>query len=360
MTMLWINLSIVSIFSIYARYLAKPATVFINSPVSVRPNRLFAFFALMTLVLVSGLRRNIGDTYVYRSIYDENIFTWEYISNEKDIGFGVLQMFLQNFSYDAQIMIFTTALITNALIVMVLYKYARLFELSLYVYIASGLFLVSMNGIRQFLAAAVIFAATKYIFDGSWKKFTFVVLIASTFHQSALILIPIYFIVRREAWTKTTFRILALAVVIVVGYNQFSELLFSAISDTQYGNYANFAEGGANVLRIAVNAAPLALAFLGKDKLRELFPKSDYIVNLCLLNLVFIIIASQNWIFARFNIYFGLYQLILIAWVVKVFKEKDQKFIYFAIVACYLFYFYQEHVLSLNINYRSDFLPFSQ
>ena len=233
-----------------------------------------------------------------------------------------------------------------------------MFELSLFVYIASGLFLVSMNGIRQFLAAAVIFAATKYIFDGSWIKFSLVVLLASSFHQSALILIPIYFLIRREAWTKTTFGILGLAVIIVIGYNQFTEILFSAIEDTNYGRYATVNEGGANVMRIAVFGAPLFLAYLGRERLRELFPKCDYIVNLCLLNLVFMIIASQNWIFARFNIYFGLYQLILIAWLVKLFKERDQKFVYFAIVTCYIFYFYQEHVLSLNILYRSDYIPF--
>ena len=42
-------------------------------------------------------------------------------------------------------------------------------ELSLYVYIASGMYLVSMNGVRQYLTAAIIFTATKYILDGNWK-----------------------------------------------------------------------------------------------------------------------------------------------------------------------------------------------
>ena len=81
-------------------------------------------------------------------------------------------MFLQNISDDPQLLIFTTALITNVLIVIILYKYSRMFELSIYVYITSGLYTVSMNGIRQSLAAAIIFAATKYILDGMEKVFT--------------------------------------------------------------------------------------------------------------------------------------------------------------------------------------------
>ena len=57
-----------------------------------------------------------------------------------------------------------------------------------------------------------------------------------------------------------------------------------------------------------------------------------------LLGLVFMIISTQNWIFARFSIYFGLYQLILISWIIKLFTEKDQKLIYYAILVFYFIY----------------------
>ena len=47
------------------------------------------------------------------------------------LALAFLQMILKNYSEDPQIMIFTTALITNVLIVFVLYKYSRMFELSI-------------------------------------------------------------------------------------------------------------------------------------------------------------------------------------------------------------------------------------
>lgn len=47
---------------------------------------------------------------------------------------------IKSISDDPQVLIFTTALITNTLIVIVLYKYSRMLELSLYVYITGGLF----------------------------------------------------------------------------------------------------------------------------------------------------------------------------------------------------------------------------
>ncbi|EEK77696.1 EpsG family protein [Bacillus cereus] len=353
MTILWMNLAIVFILAFFARYFAIPVT---NSLPSIKPNQFLILMAALSLILVSGLRTNIGDTYFYMHAYNVTEFNWEYIQNNKDKGFYIFQMILKRYTDDPQAMVFITALITNVLIVLTLYKYSRLVEISLYVYITSGMYLVSMNGIRQYLAAAIIFAATKYIFDGNWKMYILIVLIASTFHQSALVLIPLYFLIRRRAWSGITFLLLFLAVLIVIGFNQFTEVLFKTIEDTQYGQYKEFHEGGANILRVAVDSVPLILAYIGRDRLREIFPKCDYIVNMALLGTVFMFISTQNWIFARFSIYFGLYQLILIAWVIKLFTKKDQKLIYYSILVCYFIYFVYEHLITLGIVYRSNYL----
>ncbi|MGP4074889.1 EpsG family protein [Halobacillus sp. K22] len=354
MAQLWMNLALVFSLSYCARFAG--VNIQTKTVMLPKPNKFFVLLALAALVVVSGLRSNIGDTYFYKRIYEINDFTWEFIQSQKDIGFGILQAILKNISSDPQLMIFTTALITNTLIVVVLYKYSRLFELSLYVYITGGLFIVSMNGIRQVLAAAIAFTALKYIMNGNVKRYIMVILFASLFHQSALVLLPIYFLVRFKAWSKATIALLLLSVVIVIGFDQFSLVLFNAIEDTQYGEYEEFTEGGASLLRVIVFGAPILLAYLGRDKLREIFPKSDYIVNLTLVGLVFMIVSTQNWIFARFSIYFTLYQLILITWVVKLFRPRDEKLIYFAIIVLYFGYFYFENVINLNLEYRSDYL----
>ncbi|MEC5424025.1 EpsG family protein [Virgibacillus sp. C22-A2] len=354
MTFLWLNLAFVYIFSFFSRY---AATTDLESPVSIKPNKLLVFASLVTLVAVSGLRSNIGDTFSYVHSFETNDFTWEYILSQKDVGFGVLQMVLQNYvSADPQILIFTTALITNLLIIMVFYNYSRMIEISLYVYITGGLFLVSMNGIRQVLAAAIAFTAIKYLINGNLLKYSFVVIFASLFHQSALILLPIYFLVRFKAWSSATVTLILFSILIVIGYERFSALLFSAIDGSQYGHYSGFAEGGANFIRVVVHFVPIILAYLGREKLKKIFPASDYIVNMALVGSIFMLISTQNWIFARFAIYFQLYQLILISWIVKLFSKKDQRLIYFGILVCYLAYYIYENVMTLNINYRSDYL----
>ncbi|OPH56670.1 capsular biosynthesis protein [Paenibacillus ferrarius] len=357
MAILWVNLIVVYVASFFSRYLGKPVTIG-SEPLLIKPNKWLAAIVMATFVVIAGLRNNIGDTFFYMYAYKLNDFTWEQIMAEKDIGFGVLQMILKSFTANPQLLIFLTALVTNVLIVYVFYKYSKLFELSIYVYITSGLYIVSMNGVRQFLASALVFAATKYLFAGSWQKYFLVVAFASTFHESALILIPIYFIVRRKAWAASTFVLLFMAVILILGYNILSDALFSAIADTHYSEYKNFQEGGANVIRVAVSAVPLVFAYLGRHKLRALFPQSDYIVNMSLLNFVIMAIATQNWIFARFTIYFGLYNVILMSWVISLFVRREQKLIYYLILAFYFVYFYYENVVTLHIYYTSDYLRF--
>ncbi len=357
MTFLWWNLAIVFGFSIFARYFSRPVIandILMHS--IVKPNKLLVVGVTISLVIISGLRVNIGDTFFYMHSYEISHFTWDSIVEDKDYGFSILQKTLKNFSSDPQVLIFTTALITNVLIVFVLAKYSRLFELSTFVYITGGLFLTSMNGIRQVLAAAVVFTATKYLINGNWILYFLIVFIASTFHQSALVLIPIYFLVRYRAWSNATYILLFFSICIVIGFDQFSTVLFTAIKDTQYGGYSNFNEGGANILRVAVDAVPLIIAYMGREKLREIFPSSDYIVNMALIGFVFMIISTQNWIFARFSIYFTLYQLILISWIIKIFKEKQQRVVYILLIVCYFLYYYYESVISLNIQYKSNIL----
>ncbi|TLS49401.1 EpsG family protein [Paenibacillus antri] len=355
MTILYMNLAAVYLLAFMSRYLSTRTAI---GPAGIRPSYYFGLLAAASLCLVSGLRRNIGDTFFYMHSYVVEDFSLENLSLSGDFGFTILQALLHRITDDPQILIFVTGVATNALIVVVLLKYSRMIELALFVYIASGMFTVSMNGIRQYLAAAIIFAGLKYVLNGDWKKYFCIVLFASTFHKTALILLPIYFLVRREAWTKMTLMLLGVAVMLALGFNLVSNILFAALGDTKYSVYSEFNEGGANVIRLAVNMVPIVIAYLGRHKLRQLWPKSDYIVNLALLSNVIMLIATQNWIFARLNIYFDLYNLILISWGVKLFVEKHRSLIYYGMIAFYAVYFFFEHDIILNLHYQSDYIRF--
>ena len=117
MTILWANLAIVFFLTLMARYFAVPAPF---GQMTARPNKLLLFVAGACLILVSGLRNNIGDTFYYMHAYITDDYNWASVLANKDIGFGILQMVLHHYTEDPQLLVFITALLTNLLIFLVL------------------------------------------------------------------------------------------------------------------------------------------------------------------------------------------------------------------------------------------------
>lgn len=360
MTVLWINLLIVFVCAAFARMIplmrtdGLPAGTDGSTP--LKPNKLLVAAAGASIVLVSGLRSNIGDTPFYMYSYHLLRPTFEDFSFAGDFGFNAIQIVLKKLTPDPQALIFLTALTTNVLIVAGLYRYSRMIEVSLFLYITTGMFTVSMNGIRQYLAASILFAGTHWLMRGDWKRYFPLVLAAATIHKTSLIMLPVYFLVRRKAWTRATLLLLALAVLAAVGFDQFFGILLMLLEGSRYAIYGQFDEGGANIIRVAVAGVPLLIAFLGRHKLRSIWPESDIFVNMTLLGFVFMVISTANWIFARFNIYFGLYSLVLFSWIIPLFAERYRKLVYYGLLVFHLLYFYYEHVVTLNLHYRSRFL----
>lgn len=359
MNVLWINLFIVFTFSLLARYNGRLSVL---GPATLKPNRFYTNVALLSLVLVSGLRSaGIGDTWGYMYYYKIIGTNIDQALTGKDLGFNILVVLLNKISSNPQLLIFVAALITNILVIKVIYDYADPFELGTFLYITSGSFLVSMNGLRQFLASAIIFAAIKWLIDGQWKKYFFLVLLASTLHLSALIMIPAYFIARRKAWSRTTIIMIFLTVTTFVFFKPAITVLFNFMGDNQYSHYRDYLTKpglGANVIRIIIAAIPLILAFLGRRSLRRFWTYSDYIVNMSLMNFIFTLFAVYNWVIARLTIYFGLFNFLLLPWIIKyIFERESKKLMYLVLVACYLIFFYYENI-AFKILYRSDYLPF--
>jgi len=373
MTIFWITLTMVFISGYFAqRY--ETYVITIDGTTHREPNKLFAFIALTTLVLVSGLRipmgGAIGDTSAYSRSF-MNVIP-DHVADafdqfrlySGDVGFNIFQSFIQEFiCMDPQVFIFICAFITNLCIFIVIYKYSSIFELSLFLYITMGCYLVTMNGIRQYLVSAIVFSCIHFIHSGKWSLFFIIVLIVSTMHTSALLFIPIYFFVRLKPWSKLVWITLLASVVILLSFGQVGTFLLGSLEGTQYNHYQGFIAkqgGGTNIIRVFVIAIPVVFAYIGRKKI-EMYNNTfiNILINFSVLNLSVYILALQNWIFARMGMYFGLYGLLLLPWLIKnLFDKKTSYILYAGCLFFYLLYYYYEMVLSLNMVYKSDFIDF--
>jgi transmembrane protein EpsG len=343
----YVQTIIVYIFSLYAR-------------LSLNRNRVIRFacisFVIVVLVLVSGLRSGIGDTGDYVHLY--KLIGPEYVSSGGyEPGFILFFRVLKIISDNPQFMIFVTSVIINVAIIWAISKYPGYFELSTFLYITSGYYLVTMNGIRQSIAAAVLFACTHFIIKGKFKSFTAAVLLASTFHTSAVILIPVYFVARNEAWSKKICKYIIVLLIALIFFQPIMDYVFTLLGDSKYGAYKDFNEGGANIIRVAIYAVPVFLSYIKRRQIKEQWPESDVFVNITLLNFLIMCFSLYNWIFARFTIYFQLYGIVLLAYIIKSIPRREEKnFLYYGLVTCYFIFFYYEHVITLNIVYRSNYI----
>ena len=321
------------------------------------------FIALVSiiLVLISGARNDIGDTVFYKHSYDLLVQNPNSFKFDGDFALNLLSLLLINVSTNPQILIFVVALITNILNVIVFYKYRSYLELQIYIYITSGYYIITMNGIRQCLAASLLFLCTKFIVNGEFKKYAISVLLISTIHQSAIVMIPLYFIFRSKAWSKTTFIMIFFALIGAVFFNKTMEIFYSLIKNSNYAQYQNFNEGGSSFMRTIVNSVPVILAYLTRDKLKKKCPESDILVNISLINLFFVAFGMFNWIFNRFTLYLQLYNFILIPYIIKnCLKGKERRLVYIGFLMCYFIFFFREQVIGQNMQYTSEYLDFNK
>lgn len=346
MKLFCLTLILTSILALIARIIKEPDN---------KPNVIISAFIVIILVLISGLRCNIGDTESYINLY--NLVGTGVDLSGYEPGFIYILAVLKKISSDPQFMIFTLAMITNAINIWTIRKYSKVFELEIFTYIAAGYFLITMNGVRQALVAAILFACTNLIINNKFKIYLPIVLILSTIHTSALIMIPIYFLVKTEAWSEKMIKIIALSSIGFLLFQPLMTVVFNLIDGTRYSSYEEVimsTGNGANIIRVIIAAVPVILSYIKRDELKEAWPESNLFVNMSVINLIIMVFSLFNWIFARFSFYFQIYTFILLPFIiVKLFEKKERGLVYYGFIVCYLLFFLIEEN---GLIYKSNFI----
>ncbi|MGE6630126.1 EpsG family protein [Bacillus sp. NPDC077027] len=361
MAVYMVNMIIVYLWSSFAAYYGRQDDTIQSG---WRPNVLFLLIPFLSMSTVAGIRYKVGTDFVtYGQMYEFSVLyekPWHIfgIGESKaatDPGFTFILWMLNHMTDNPQIMYVTVGAFTYFFVIKTLYIYGRPFELSMLLFLGTFHYYASFNGIRQYMVAAVLFYAMRYVIKGQWKIYFAIVLFCSLFHSSAFIMIPTYFIVRTKAWSWMMLVLCLIFLGLTALYDRFLSVFIVMLQGSSYGHYEEWLTNntnGMNVTKIGVLILPLLLAFLYRDKLRELSPDSDYIVNFCLLGFLFGVLATKDVIYARFNIYFGLYQLILLPYFTRIFDQKTNVFMYIALAVCYILY------SIMLMPYDSSVLPF--
>lgn len=305
-------------------------------------------------IIVAGFRTGMGDTYFYKHSYELLVQNPVLPEDGRDIGFVIFQLALITISTNPQFLVFVTSLITNLCNIIGLYQYHNFFELQLYMFITSGYFLTTMNGIRQAMVAAILFAATPLIVNNKKWLYFLLILLLFNIHESALVMIPVYFIVREKPWSKKILMMIAALGIGFILYGVLEPIIFEILDGTNYGHYSEFDEGGSSFIRAFIGALPTIGAYLFRDKLEKDWPESGIFVNMSLINMLILCFSMYNWIFARLSYYFLPYTFVLLPYLIMKWPNiKERRILYYGFLVCYFIFMYYEHVIQgLGLGYQ--------
>lgn len=318
----------------------------------------FSIFAVLPIILWAGFRKGAGyaDTNAYIRFYQTVPADWAglraYLSiHSEDMGFTVFTSVIKHIfgiSYTPFLMI--TAVIQCLIVALVFRRFSASFCFSFFLFIASGdYFSWIFNGVRQFLAVTITMAGFGYLLEGKHVKYILIVLLASTIHMSALIMLPVMLVVRGKPWNLKAMLAILVTAGILLATNQFTDILNNLMRNTQYSDsVSSWNDDGTNPFRVAIHAVPTILAFVGRKQLAQ---QNNRVIDMC-VNMS--IVATMLWLVSmvtsgiymgRLPIYAGIYNYILLPYEIDaVFEEKSARIMRNCAIILYLiFYYYQMH-----------------
>ena len=306
-----------------------------------RYSLLFASIVFLPVFLFVSVGEIRGDIGAYLDGFDKLSPSLNQVFQnwwtDKGPGFTLIEVIIkQIFGNNRDAFRIVFALMQSIPLVLIYRKYSEDYVFSTFLFIAMGNYNGwMMNGLRQFLAACIIFAATPLLIKKKIVPTLLIVFLAMTIHSSAMMMLPIAIVVWFEPWKKG----------ILISFIVFVVALFVFVNTTDMLSEEILKnDDGANPIRIVISAIPVVIAFIGRKKIAA---ANNPLINICVnmsvfTMLMYFVATFTNGIgTGRLPIYTGVFNLILIPYLAKnVFDEKISKNIKLFFVLFYTAYFF--------------------
>ena len=258
--------------------------------------------------------------------------------------------------------------------VSIYYKYSCNYFMSMYLFIASGTFMWMMGGIRQMTSVCLILYFLNFVIERKLLAFAIVIYLAYTIHDTSILWIPIYFIVKFKPFSKQIWFFVVLTLLAFFFITEFTSFLDSSLEGTDYEGYGEtmtnydpdhtgHADDGVNPIRALISAVPPAIALLRWKYIKD---RTNPMIDICInmgtaaagVNLLGVV--TSGILVGRIPIYFTPVNFIVLPWLMKYsLAGKLQKFVITMMYILYFVYFLYDMVYLKNGTYVSSNLGLS-
>ena len=321
---------------------------------------------MLGLALFVGFSDMLGgyDRYIYGELFDgvanirneggDLISAYIFQQYPTELGYVYFNVLLSYFTANRYIFIFVTTLIIYALYYANFKRYVSDYRIGLLLFFCL-LFFFTFTYLRQMIGVGIAGLSLRYMYERKLLKFVLIVLLAASFHNSAVILLPVYFIPARKYGAGSVVAIMF--VCLLIGISGASSSVFEAYQSTsglearatQYiedtsgfrvaylleaffflwlilGNYSKIGLGSDKkdivLLNVAITFCGILLLFIRSENGGRL---GWFFIMALIGTLTIITSQSRKEIFSRiiiFAVVLFLYIRILIAWGVYLYPYK--------------------------------------
>jgi hypothetical protein len=296
------------------------------------------FFVLLTLALIAGLRENVGpDWNSYLNIYHN-----PEDSERVEFGYRLINDYFRNMHIPYNLFLIFINIFSLSFMYFFIKNNTKLMALAVLLFFCDLYLYYNLSGIRQAVAISITCYSVKYVINNNFYKFILCVLIASSFHATALVFTMVYLFPRKPPTLNEFVVLILLFCAIFMSMDSLSDLItILNIKDanyyTKYQDNAKFTDGYfIGLLRRLILI--ILLFFYSK---RFLIDKSNCLfVNIYIIGLI-IYITTYNIspdIGVRLSSYFIIFEIIIIGrliWVIKSHLTRSVILVIFIIISLY-------------------------
>ncbi len=288
-----------------------------------RKDGCYLLISFLVLAGVSAIRYDVGYdySYIYAPAYESYLqdTTGEVFANHRfEPGFKLLIKVLMMFSRNYHMLFVVTSIITVALVMLYYWLYSPNPFISVFLFVVLSQLYCSMDFIRQMIAASIaMFAFPMLKRRNIWGSIGYfaIVILAATFHKSALLLIPFFFI---NLIPSNKFVLAAYAAVTVAIYFN-TERIVDFVTRYWYSGYSlnsqHMKVGFVPHFAIALGIIFLII-FFSSNLLKEQGKHSYLYVNYAFFTFFFAFMGTRHSILDRLSMPFAMLTPVALAAVV--------------------------------------------
>lgn len=305
----YLTLITVFFFSLLAD-LFKLETTTNDTPLKKLPyaSRACLFITAAALIFVAGSRYYVGTDFgaYYRGLKTYAPKLGSALRTFNEPGLPLLATIVRWFTKDGAWFIMACSFLTIGLILLTTYRYEHSFLMSSLLFILT-IWDGTFNGVRQYLAAAILFTGHRYVYDKKFWKWLIVVFLAAAVHKTALVMAVLYFILRNKVSMRNIILLTIGTYLVSANYDTiFSFIGFLSDSEMTMSSYATRT---VNVLRTLVSCAPAILCLIVNAN-KKLTDEETFYTNALVVHGAAMVAASNSAYLARIGIYTSSYVVI--------------------------------------------------